>query len=143
MLQQKSADTPKEATKLYTLRTATKWRPSDRQDSPFIVNVRKFFGMNPYRGAIIDYAPTAPAKDVSVAIIDVTGKKVREDRSVGATVGMHQLEWNLNTLGGGGGRFGGVADAGDVFDAVMAWMLQPGAEDTIRKRQASIVADAE
>lgn len=29
----------------------------------------------------------------------------------------------------------------DVFDAVMTWMLQPGAEQLVRQRQAEIAAD--
>lgn len=39
--------------------------------------------------------------------------------------------------------FAGAAEVEDVFDAVLAWMLQPGAEDAIRNRQAAIAADAE
>ena len=109
-LRQMNADNLKAAATLFPPGNATRWRPADRQDSPYSINVRKFFGTNPARGAIIDYALTAPAKEVSVAIIDVTGKKVREFRSAAATVGMHRLEWNLSS--GGGGGFGGPGGGG-------------------------------
>lgn len=31
----------------------------------------------------------------------------------------------------------------DVFDAVMEWMLRPGADAVVRRRQAEIAADAD
>jgi hypothetical protein len=31
----------------------------------------------------------------------------------------------------------------DVLDAVIAWMLQPGAEEVVRRRQAEMAADAD
>ncbi len=37
--------------------------------------------------------------------------------------------------------FAAVAELEDVFDAVMTWMLQPGAEALVRQRQAEIAAD--
>ena len=36
-----------------------------------------------------------------------------------------------------------VTELEDVFDAVMAWMLQPEAEALIRQRQAEIAADTD
>jgi hypothetical protein len=38
--------------------------------------------------------------------------------------------------------FAAVTELEDVFDAVMEWMLQPGAEEAIRRRQAEITGDA-
>lgn len=37
--------------------------------------------------------------------------------------------------------FAGGTELEDVFDAVMAWMLQPGAEEAVRRRMAEIAAD--
>jgi hypothetical protein len=37
--------------------------------------------------------------------------------------------------------FAAVGELEDVFDAVMAWMLQPGAEALVQRRQAEITAD--
>ncbi len=39
--------------------------------------------------------------------------------------------------------FGGVSEIEDLFDAVFAWMNQPGAAEVVRKRQQEIAADAE
>jgi hypothetical protein len=39
--------------------------------------------------------------------------------------------------------FSGVPELEDVFDAVLAWMQQPGAEAVARKRSAEIAADAD
>jgi hypothetical protein len=39
--------------------------------------------------------------------------------------------------------FAGTAEVEDVFDAVLAWMLQPGAEEVARRRQAVIAADTD
>ncbi|MFO0928785.1 MAG: hypothetical protein U0736_17490 [Gemmataceae bacterium] len=37
--------------------------------------------------------------------------------------------------------FGGPAELEDVFDAVLSWMLQPGAEEAVRRRQVELTAD--
>lgn len=37
--------------------------------------------------------------------------------------------------------FAAVTELEDVFDAVMEWMLQPGADEVVRRRQAVIAAD--
>jgi hypothetical protein len=37
--------------------------------------------------------------------------------------------------------FSGVAELEDVFDAVFAWMSQPGAADVVRSRQKDIKED--
>jgi len=37
--------------------------------------------------------------------------------------------------------FAAVTELEDLFDAVMTWMLQPGAEALVRQRQAEIAAD--
>jgi hypothetical protein len=37
----------------------------------------------------------------------------------------------------------GITEIEDVFDAVFAWMNQPGAQVLVRRRQQEIAADAE
>jgi hypothetical protein len=39
--------------------------------------------------------------------------------------------------------FSGNTEVEDVFDAVLAWMLQPGAEAAVKERLSSIAADAD
>ena len=39
--------------------------------------------------------------------------------------------------------FAAATELEDVFDAVLAWMLQPGAEEAIQRRKAEIAADAD
>jgi hypothetical protein len=39
--------------------------------------------------------------------------------------------------------FAAVTELEDVFDAVMAWMLQPSAAEAIRRRTAEIAADVD
>jgi hypothetical protein len=39
--------------------------------------------------------------------------------------------------------FGAVTEIEDVFDAVFAWMSQPGAEELVRRRQQVIQNDQE
>lgn len=39
--------------------------------------------------------------------------------------------------------FGAVSEIEDVFDAVFAWMNQPGAADLVQKRRQEIAADAD
>jgi predicted nucleic acid-binding Zn-ribbon protein len=39
--------------------------------------------------------------------------------------------------------FAATPEVEDVFDAVLAWMLQPEAEALVRRRQAEIAADAD
>lgn len=39
--------------------------------------------------------------------------------------------------------FSGVGEVEDVFDAVLEWMLRPGAAEVVRHRQAALAADAD
>lgn len=39
--------------------------------------------------------------------------------------------------------FSANAEVEDVFDAVLAWMLQPGAEAAVKDRLAALAADAD
>jgi hypothetical protein len=61
---------------------------------PYSRDVRKFYGTNPAPGGSVEYLLTAPAKDVSLKILDVTGKAVREFRNPPTGVGFHKLQWS-------------------------------------------------
>lgn len=39
--------------------------------------------------------------------------------------------------------FTGAPELEDVFDAVITWMLQPGADEVVERRQAEIAADSD
>ncbi len=67
---------------------------------PYSRDIRKFYGTNPPPGGSIDYLLTKAAKEVSVKVLDVNGKAVREFRSPGATVGFHRLQWSPPKAGG-------------------------------------------
>jgi hypothetical protein len=87
---------------LFAPAPATRWRVESGRDNPYSLDVRKFYGTNPYRGAILDYVLTQPAKDVSLKVLDVTGKTVQEFRGgVSKEAGFHRLPWNLTQTGGG------------------------------------------
>jgi photosystem II stability/assembly factor-like uncharacterized protein len=61
---------------------------------PYSRDIRKFYGTNPPAGGFIDYMLTVPAKEVSVKVLDVNGKAVREFRTPAATPGFHRLQWS-------------------------------------------------
>jgi hypothetical protein len=77
---------------LFAPGSATRWQFGPGS-FPYSQDIRKFFGTNPPNGAHIDYLLTKAAKEVSVKILDVTGKSVREFRSPASTVGFHRLQW--------------------------------------------------
>ena len=39
--------------------------------------------------------------------------------------------------------FAAVTEIEDIFDAVMTWMLQPGASEAVQRRMAEIAADSD
>ncbi|AWM41699.1 Xyloglucanase Xgh74A precursor [Gemmata obscuriglobus] len=60
---------------------------------PYSRDVRKFYGTNPAPGGSIEYLLTKPAKDVSLKVLDVNNKVVREFRGPPAAAGFHKLTW--------------------------------------------------
>ncbi len=67
---------------------------------PYSRDVRKFYGTNPAPGGSIDYLLTKSAKEVSVKVVDVTGKAVREFRAPPTAAGFHRLQWSPPKAGG-------------------------------------------
>jgi photosystem II stability/assembly factor-like uncharacterized protein len=78
---------------LFAPATVTRWQYAPGS-FPYSRDVRKFYGTNPPAGGAIDYMLTKPAKEVSVKVLDVNGKAVREFRTPPATVGFHRLQWS-------------------------------------------------
>jgi hypothetical protein len=74
---------------------AVRWRVGAGGESPYSVTDRKFVGTNPYRGATIEYHLAKPAKAVTVRVIDVAGKTVRELPKPGAAAGLNRVQWDL------------------------------------------------
>ena len=67
---------------------------------PYSRDVRKFYGTNPPPGGAIEYLLTKPAKAVSLKVMDVTGKAVREFKNPPATAGFHRVQWSPPKAGG-------------------------------------------
>ena len=80
---------------------AVRWRPAPGPVNVYSMEVRKFYGTNPYRGAVIDYLLTQSAKEVSLKVLDVTGKTVQDFRGAAKEPGFHRVQWNLTRSGGG------------------------------------------
>ncbi len=67
---------------------------------PYSRDVRKFYGTNPASGGAIEYLLTKPAKEVSLKILDVNGKSVRDFKGPPTTAGFHRLQWSPPRAGG-------------------------------------------
>jgi hypothetical protein len=100
-IRQMTPDALKAAATLFAPAPAVRWRVEAGRENPYSIDVRKFYGTNPYRGAVIDYLLTQPAKDVSLKVLDVTGKMVQEFRTASKEAGFHRVQWNLTRSGGG------------------------------------------
>lgn len=110
----KAVDPLTEPVTLFAPAPATRWR-IDTSVFPYSRDVRKFYGTNPQAGATIDYLLTAPAKAVSLKIVDVNGTTVRSFPNVSGEVGFHRNRWDLSSGGGGGGFGGGKGGGGGGF----------------------------
>ena len=115
-LRQMTPESLKAAATLYAPGVATRWKADAGGVFPYSRNVRKFYGVNPANGVSLDYTLTAAAKDVSLKVVDVTGKAVRDFRGgTGKEVGFHRVQWDLTGTagaGGAGGRPGGGGGGG-------------------------------
>jgi photosystem II stability/assembly factor-like uncharacterized protein len=98
-LRQMTAEALKAPATLFAPATVTRWQFGPGS-FPYSRDVRKFYGTNPPPGGTIDYLLTQPAKDVTVKVLDVNGKSVREFRQPPTTVGFHRLQWSPPKAGG-------------------------------------------
>lgn len=99
----KTVDPLKDRATLFTPATAVRWKLEAGRESPYSMNIRKFYGTNPDRRAHLEYLLTAPAKDVTLKVVDVIGRTVREFRSAPSAAGFHRFAWDLTRAGTGGG----------------------------------------
>lgn len=98
-LRQLTPDVLKESATLFAPANVIRWQFGPGS-FPYSVDVRKFYGTNPPAGGVIDYMLTKSAKDVSVKILDVNGKSVRDFRAPPTGVGFHRLPWSPPKAGG-------------------------------------------
>ena len=123
-LQQLTTAVKEKDTTLFEVRPGTQWY-NDPRLSRYVGGSKLYRGANPAPGTAISYyLKAAPEGDVSLTIVDYTGKVVR---TLAATkdVGLNRIQWNLRGDppprpaggggfggggggGGGGGRFGGL-----------------------------------
>ncbi|HEX4608904.1 MAG TPA: PDZ domain-containing protein [Urbifossiella sp.] len=92
---------------LFAPPAATRWRLETGRASPYSIDVRKFYGTNPDRRVALEYLLTKEAKDVSLKVLDVGGKLVREFRTTPKEPGFHRAFWDMTRAAGGGGGGGG------------------------------------
>jgi photosystem II stability/assembly factor-like uncharacterized protein len=110
-LRQLTKETLASAT-LYKPVTAIRWLADPSRGG----TNRRFVGENPARGAALYYSLPARAKNVSLKVVDINGKTVRDLR-IAADAGLHRIPWDLagnpprgnprQPRPGGGRRFGG------------------------------------
>jgi S1-C subfamily serine protease/photosystem II stability/assembly factor-like uncharacterized protein len=111
---------PKTLTDAVTLMAppaAIRWRTGVGGESPYSSTDRKFVGTNPSRGVSLDYVLKAPAKEVSLKVLDINGKTVRAFTSPKKTAGLHRVNWDMNrgatsAVRGPGGAGGGAVSPG-------------------------------
>jgi len=87
------------AATLFAPANVTRWQFAPGS-FPYSRDVRKFYGTNPPPGGSIEYLLTKPAKEVSLKVVDVNGKAVREFRSPATAVGFHRVQWSPPKAGG-------------------------------------------
>jgi hypothetical protein len=108
-LRQITGEVVKERAHLFEPGTLVRWRSEPGKGSPFGQGSRNFTGQNPPRGAQIYYSLAAKAEKISLKVMDVSGKTVRE-LQVKGDPGMHRVTWDL--LSGGPPRQGGPGGGG-------------------------------
>lgn len=113
-LRQTTAATMKSVATLYEPKTAIRWRsnPSPSTGS----GSRRFYGENPTPGTMICYTLGKKADNVSLKIVGVDGKTVREFTASGEP-GLHSVAWNMSRAGAGGGRGGRGGGGGGAAGA--------------------------
>ncbi len=118
-LRQMSTAIVKEKAHLYRPNTVVRWHSEPSHGSMYGIGNRHFFGQNPPSGAQLYYSLGSKAEKVSLKIVDMDGKTVRE---LGGSnePGLHLVPWDLSggppqgpfPRGfGGGGRRGGQGRA--------------------------------
>jgi hypothetical protein len=89
-LRQMTPEALKAAAHLFKPSVATRWHSEPRRGG----TTRRFVGENPQPGAHLYYALTQKADKVTLKVLDVEGKLVRELRA-SAEPGLHRVAWDL------------------------------------------------
>ncbi len=110
-LRQMNAKALSEPVTLFAPAPATRWKIESGRESPYSVDTRKFYGKNPEWGAGIDYVLNAPAKALTLKVLDASGKAVWSTDRAPKTPGFHRQNWGLTQSGSN--RRGGVVPAGE------------------------------
>jgi hypothetical protein len=109
-IRQMKPATLKDSVTLFAPATITRWHFGPGS-FPYSQDVRKFYGTNPPSGGAIDYLLTAPAKSVSLKVLDVNnkdvpGRVVSVDGKTGgkaselpATAGFHRVQMLISKPG--------------------------------------------
>jgi photosystem II stability/assembly factor-like uncharacterized protein len=109
-LRQMTPDVLKAKAHLFEPNPAVRWRSEPVRVSTNGSGSRRFIGENPPRGAQVYYALAKKADKVSLKVVDIAGKTVRELQGK-TEPGLHRVAWDLTRPGTGpagrGGGFGG------------------------------------
>ncbi|HEV3168529.1 MAG TPA: PDZ domain-containing protein [Isosphaeraceae bacterium] len=89
-LRQTNKEVVKSAAYLYQPTSAIRWRAAPRRGQ----TNRRFVGQNPPAGASVDYVLTGKAENISLKVVDVNGKTVRELRPSNEP-GLHRILWDM------------------------------------------------
>ena len=92
-LRQMTADVVKGKTALFAPSPGVQWRQQPG-GSPYSSSARKYFGQNPPSGAQIDYVLAKKAEKVSLKIVDVNGRTLR-DLGASSDAGYHRVSWDF------------------------------------------------
>jgi hypothetical protein len=94
-LRQMTSDALKAKARLYQPNMVVRWHfEPDRGASPYGSGVRRFVGQNPEYGAQIYFSLNEKANKITLKIVDIAGKQVREIKVTGEP-GLHKAPWNL------------------------------------------------
>jgi photosystem II stability/assembly factor-like uncharacterized protein len=127
-LRQMTAEALKAKVSLFEPTTVVRWRAEPGREFWFNESDRRFTGQNPPRGAQLFYSLKEKAKEVSLKVMDHTGKVVGTPNA-SSEPGLHLVTWNLsparqrpsgargpggegNAPGAGQGRGGRLGTAG-------------------------------
>ena len=89
-----SPETLKAKAFLYQPNPAVRWRTEPARGSMYGMGARRFVGQNPLPGAQIYYSLTKKAEKISLKVVDIGGKTVRE-LSASSQPGLHKVGWDL------------------------------------------------
>jgi S1-C subfamily serine protease len=110
---------------LFAPSPAVRWKLGVGGESPYSSTDRKFVGVNPARGATVEYLLTKDAKKLALKVLDVNGKTVKAFDKPKTEPGLHRVVWDLTgpaatpPAGGGGRRVVAGAVAPGTYKVVL------------------------